>query len=140
MGFLDKMKDVAKASAAQSNASGIIIGGTNKGCIVTGVVSEGLNDKKKIGLAEYFDSPDTLKVTTAKGDDVASFTSADVKSYKIIASTHTTMFIKITFANGEVSTIKVATMKITNNNGQTVTTYTHDADDIISVLAVCDVE
>lgn len=140
MGFLDGMKSMAKASAAQSNASGIIIGGANKGCLVAGVISEGLNDKKKIGLAEFIDSPDTLKITTAKGDEVKSFTSADVKSYKIIASTHTTMFIKINFTNGEVSTVKVATMKITNSNGQTVTTYTHDADDIISVLAVCDVE
>ena len=140
MGFLDKMKDTMKASAAQSNASGIIIGGANKGCLVAGIISEGLNDKKKIGLAEYIDSPDVLKVTTAKGDEVKSFTSADVKSYKIIATTHTTMFIKITFTNGEVSTVKVATMTIKTTNGQTVTTYTHDADDIISVLATCDVE
>ena len=138
MGFLDKMKDSMKAGAARSNASGIIIGGANKGCLVAGVVSETLNDKKN-GL-DYIESADTLKVTTAKGDDVTSFTSADVKSYKIIATTHTTMFIKITFTNGEVSTVKVATMSIKTTNGQTVTTYTHDADDIISVLATCDVE
>ena len=50
------------------------------------------------------------------------------------------MFIKITFTNGEVSTVKVATMTIKTTNGQTFTTYTHDADDIISVLATCDVE
>ena len=138
MGFLDKMKDSMKAGAARSNASGIIIGGANKGCLVAGVVSETLNDKKN-GL-DYIESADTLKVTTAKGDEVKSFTSADVKSYKIIATTHTTMFIKITFTNGEVSTVKVATMTIKTANGQTVTTYTHDADDIISVLATCDVE
>ena len=139
MGFLDGAKSFMKASSTQANASGIIIGGANKGCCVTGVISQRMNEKKT-GLADYFESPDTLKITTAKGDEVKSVTSADVKSYKIIASTHTTMFIKITFTNGEISTIKVKTMEINNNGNQTTTVYRHDADDIISVLAVCDVE
>ncbi len=141
MGFLDGLKAAAKSAAAQKNSSGVIIGGTNKGCYVSAVISEKLDKKTGAHIAEYIESPDTLKITKANGEDVKSFTSADVKSYKIIASTHLMMFIKINFRNGEVSTLKVATMTIENNqNGGTTTVYTHDADNIVSVLAPCDVE
>ena len=141
MGFLDGLKAAAKSAAAQKNSSGVIIGGANKGCYVSAVISEKLDKKTGVHFAEYIESPDTLKITKANGEDVKSFTSADVKSYKIIASTHLMMFIKINFRNGEVSTLKVATMTIENNqNGGTTTVYTHDADNIVSVLAPCDVE
>ena len=141
MGFLDGIKAAAKSIKAEQNSSGVIIGGANKGCYVAAVISEKLDKKTGVHIAEYIDSPDTLKITMANGEDVKSFTSADVKSYKIIASTHLMMFIKINFRNGEVSTLKVATMTIENNqNGGTTTVYTHDADDIVSVLAPCDVE
>lgn len=141
MGFLDGLKAAAKSAAAQKNSSGVIIGGANKGCYVSAVISEKLDKKTGAHIAEYIESPDTLKITKANGEDVKSFTSADVKSYKIIASTHLMMFIKINFRNGEISTLKVATMTIENNqNGGTTTVYTHDADNIVSVLAPCDVE
>ena len=141
MGFLDGLKAAAKSAAAQNHSSGVIIGGANKGCYVSAVISEKLDKKTGAHIAEYIESPDTLKITKANGEDVKSFTSADVKSYKIIASTHLMMFIKINFRNGEVSTLKVATMTIENNqNGGTTTVYTHDADNIVSVLAPCDVE
>lgn len=141
MGFLDGIKAAAKSIKAEQNSSGVIIGGANKGCYVAAVISEKLDKKTGVHIAEYIDSPDTLKITKANGEDVKSFSSADVKSYKIIASTHLMMFIKINFRNGEVSTLKVATMTIENNqNGGTTTVYTHDADDIVSVLALCDVE
>ena len=141
MGFLDGLKAAAKSAAAQKNSSGVIIGGTNKGCYVSAVISEKLDKKTGAHIAEYIESPDTLKITKANGEDVKSFTSADVKSYKIIASTHLMMFIKINFRNGEVSTLKVATMTIENNqNGGTTTVYTHDADNIVSVLAPFEVE
>ena len=141
MGFLDGLNAAAKSAAAQKNSSGVIIGGANKGCYVSAVISEKLDKKTGAHIAEYIESPDTLKITKANGEDVKSFTSADVKSYKIIASTHLMMFIKINFRNGEVSTLKVATMTIENNqNGGTTTVYTHDADNIVSVLAPCDVE
>ena len=133
MGFLDGIKAAAKSIKAEQNSSGVIIGGANKGCYVAAVISEKLDKKTGVHIAEYIDSPDTLKITKANGEDV--------KSYKIIASTHLMMFIKINFRNGEVSTLKVATMTIENNqNGGTTTVYTHDADDIVSVLAPCDVE
>lgn len=141
MGFLDGIKAAAKSIKAEQNSSGVIIGGANKGCYVAAVISEKLDKKTGVHIAEYIDSPDTLKITKANGEDVKSFSSADVKSYKIIASTHLMMFIKINFRNGEVSTLKVATMTIENNqNGGTTTVYTHDAYDIVSVLAPCDVE
>ena len=144
MGFLDGIKAAAKTIKAAQNSSGVIIGGANKGCYVSAVISEKLDKKTGAHIAEYIESPDTLKITKANGEDVKSFTSADVKSYKIIASTHLMMFIKINFRNGEVSTLKVATMTIENSTkgGTTTTTtiYTHDADNIVSVLAPCDVE
>ena len=95
MGFLDGIKAAAKSAAAQKNSSGVIIGGANKGCYVSAVISEKLDKKTGAHIAEYIESPDTLKITKANGEDVKSFTSADVKSYKIIASTHLMMFIKI---------------------------------------------
>lgn len=150
---MDKLKAAGKAASTQQNATGFIIGGENKGCCITGKIASALNDKNKkasfgdklLGIdKEFREAPDTLEVATLLGEVKATLTSGDIKSYKVIATTHTSMFIKINLNSGATLTVQVATMTIVNSsNGKTTTTttvYLHDADDILSVLAPCDLE